>query len=136
MGKSRKRIKRYQRLDDHATSAKDPAEEISPLIGFMPCRNGSSIFCPEVMHDISDLVDLPIAYVPFRVQHFVLLALQRYLEAEAFRFVEQWLPKEAESNGWSCAEALELHKLFPFLKKNCRKLPLSAFPQKQKPPPN
>ncbi|KAJ5267841.1 hypothetical protein N7478_010649 [Penicillium angulare] len=90
----------------------------------------------EVMHDIYDLVDLPIAYVPFCVQNLVLLALQRYLEAEAFRFVQQWLPKEAEANEWSCAEALELHKLFPFLKRHFRKLPMSAFPQKQKPPPN
>ncbi|KAJ5100811.1 hypothetical protein N7456_006863 [Penicillium angulare] len=88
------------------------------------------------MHDIYDLVDSPIAYVPFRVQNLVLLALQRYLEAEAFRFVQHWLPKEAEANEWSCAEALELHKLFPFLKRHFRKLPLSAFPQKQKPPPN
>lgn len=73
------------------------------------------------------LFDIPDGQVPFRAQHLVLQMLQRHMEIEAFRFVRQWLPTEAHAAGWSCAEALELHKLFPFLAKHHKKIPLHAF---------
>ncbi|KAJ5904948.1 uncharacterized protein N7473_001864 [Penicillium subrubescens] len=59
-------------------------------------------------------------WVPFQAQHIILQSIQRHLEYHAFWYVERYFLPESVQNGWTCPEALELHKLFQFLNRHRR----------------
>ncbi|KAJ5938374.1 hypothetical protein N7466_001508 [Penicillium verhagenii] len=61
------------------------------------------------------LPSIPKSSIPFPAQHVILQALQRHLEGHIFQFVQKWLLAESHAIGWTCAEAVELHKIFGFL---------------------
>jgi hypothetical protein len=52
----------------------------------------------------------------------ILQTLQRHLELSAFQFVQKWLLPQSSAVGWTCPEALELHKFFTFLARNRSKI--------------
>jgi hypothetical protein len=52
----------------------------------------------------------------------ILQTLQRHLEHSAFQFVQKWLLPQSLAVGWTCPEALELHKFFKFLARNRSKI--------------
>lgn len=74
------------------------------------------------MESISSLRGFSAGYIPFRAQHQILQVIQRQLEIHAFRFIQEWHLAESLAAGWTCAEALELHKVFRFLKDHREKV--------------
>ena len=74
------------------------------------------------MESISSLPGFSAGYIPFRAQHQILQVIQRQLEIHAFRFIQEWHLAESLAAGWTCAEALELHKVFRFLKAHREKV--------------
>ncbi|KAJ5569074.1 hypothetical protein N7450_011560 [Penicillium hetheringtonii] len=60
--------------------------------------------------------------IPFRAQNLILQTLQRRLEFCAFRFVHRWLPLQSLAVGWTCPEALELHRVLKFVTKHRSKI--------------
>jgi hypothetical protein len=52
----------------------------------------------------------------------ILHTLQCHLEHSAFQFVQKWLQPQSLAVGWTCPEALELHKFFKFLARNRSKI--------------
>ncbi|KAJ5413781.1 hypothetical protein N7509_000408 [Penicillium cosmopolitanum] len=68
------------------------------------------------------MLGLHMTPIPFRAQHMILQTLQRHLEHSAFQFVQNWLLPQSLAVGWTCAEALELHKFFKFLARNRSKI--------------
>ncbi|KAJ5982653.1 hypothetical protein N7451_012753 [Penicillium sp. IBT 35674x] len=51
----------------------------------------------------------------FPAQHAILKTIQNHLEDHIFRFLLKWLSVESQAVGWTCVEAIELHKVFEFL---------------------
>ncbi|CAG8165941.1 unnamed protein product [Penicillium nalgiovense] len=68
-----------------------------------------------VMESIISLPGFSARYFPFCAQHQILQFIQRQLETHAFCFLQRWLPSESLAAGWTCPEALELHKFFRLL---------------------
>ncbi|KAJ6118313.1 hypothetical protein N7471_013780 [Penicillium samsonianum] len=92
------------------------------------------LLCEWVMESIISLPGFSARYFPFRAQHQILQVIQRQLETHAFCFLQHWLLSESLAAGWTCPEALELHKFFRFLevhqekvKDECFQLTLSAL---------
>ena len=79
------------------------------------------------MEIISSSPGFSVGYFPFRAQHQILQVIQRQLENHAFRFLHQWLLSEPLAAGWTCPEALELHKFFRFLKAHQNKVKDECF---------
>ncbi|KAF3001693.1 hypothetical protein E8E15_000825 [Penicillium rubens] len=79
------------------------------------------------MEIISSLPGFSVGYFPFRAQHQILQVIQRQLENHAFCFLQQWLLSESLAAGWTCPEALELHKFFRFLKFHQEKVKDECF---------
>ncbi|CZT13116.1 uncharacterized protein RAG0_16696 [Rhynchosporium agropyri] len=46
--------------------------------------------------------------LPYQVQHYILVMIQRMLEESCFEFAGRWLPDFLHAKGWDCAEAVEL----------------------------
>ncbi|CAG8145616.1 unnamed protein product [Penicillium nalgiovense] len=67
------------------------------------------------MESIISLPGFSARYFPFCAQHQILQFIQRQLETYAFCFLQRWLPSESLAAGWTCPEALELHKFFRLL---------------------
>ncbi|KAJ5409139.1 hypothetical protein N7509_003022 [Penicillium cosmopolitanum] len=61
------------------------------------------------------MLGLTLVPIPFRAQHMILQTLQRHLEHSAFQFVQKWLLPQSLAVGWTCPEALEMHKFFKLL---------------------
>jgi hypothetical protein len=76
----------------------------------------------EFIEILFPMLGLDMMPIPFRVQHMILQTLQRHLEHSAFQFVQKWLLPQSLAVGWTCPEALELHKFFKFLAKNRSKI--------------
>ncbi|CAG8891676.1 unnamed protein product, partial [Penicillium salamii] len=68
-----------------------------------------------VMESIISLPGFSARYFPFCAQHQILQFIQRQPETHAFCFLQCWLPSESLAAGWTCPEALELHKFFRLL---------------------
>ncbi|RDH26256.1 hypothetical protein BDQ94DRAFT_164631 [Aspergillus welwitschiae] len=71
--------------------------------------------------------------LPFPAQHRVLRVLQQRLERSAFESIQKWHPQLGQSNGWDCAEKVELHMAFRALDRKRRTQPTSGsseFPKK------
>jgi hypothetical protein len=76
----------------------------------------------EFIEILFPMLGLPLIPIPFRAQHVILQTLQRHLEHSAFQFVQKWLLPQSLAVGWTCPEALELHKFFKLLAKNRSKI--------------
>src|SRR3954451_24737517 len=74
------------------------------------------------MESISSLPGFSAGYIPFRAHHQILQVIQRQLEIRAFCFVREWHLAESLAAGWTCPEALELHKVFRFLRAHREKV--------------
>jgi len=72
----------------------------------------SGIDAPELT---GSLPSSPKSSIPFPAQHGILQAIQHHLEAHIFQFLQKWLLAESHAVGWTCVEAIELHKIFGFL---------------------
>lgn len=68
------------------------------------------------MESLSSLPGFSTGFIPFRAQHQILQVIQRQLEIRAFCFIQEWHLAESLAAGWTCPEALELHKVFRFFK--------------------
>ncbi|CAG8240936.1 unnamed protein product [Penicillium salamii] len=79
------------------------------------------------MEIISSSPEFSVDYFSFRAQHHILQVIQRQLENHAFRFLRQWLLSDSLAAGWTCPEALELHKFFRFLKAHQNKVKDECF---------
>ncbi|KAJ5752708.1 hypothetical protein N7520_009625 [Penicillium odoratum] len=64
---------------------------------------------------IEPLLRTSQASIPFPAQHAILKAIQYHLEDHIFQFLQKWLLAESQAVGWTCVEAVELHKVFEFL---------------------
>ena len=62
----------------------------------------------------------PLTSLPFPAQHRVLQVLQQRLERSAFESIQKWQPQLGQSNGWDCAEKVELHMAFRALERKSR----------------
>ncbi|CAG8409637.1 unnamed protein product [Penicillium salamii] len=77
------------------------------------------------MEIISSSPGFSVGYFPFRAQHQILQVIQRQLENHAF--LQRWLLSDSLAAGWTCPEALELHKFFRFLKAHQNKVKDECF---------
>jgi hypothetical protein len=68
------------------------------------------------------MLGLTLMPIRFRAQHIILQTLQHHLEHSAFQFVQKCRLPQSLAVGWTCPEALELHKFFKFLAKNRSKI--------------
>ncbi|OJZ79854.1 hypothetical protein ASPFODRAFT_54407 [Aspergillus luchuensis CBS 106.47] len=71
------------------------------------------------------LTQPPLTSLPFPAQHRVLQVLQQRLERSAFESIQKWHPQLGQSNGWDCAEKVELHMAFRALDRKRRTHPTS-----------
>lgn len=71
------------------------------------------------------MLGLDMTHITFQAQYLILQTLQRYLEQSAFRLVRKWLLPQFLDVGWTCPEALELHKFFKLVLNIGRKSRLS-----------
>ncbi|KAJ5742682.1 uncharacterized protein N7511_003572 [Penicillium nucicola] len=71
---------------------------------------------------IGSLPGFSAEYIPFRAQHQILQVMQQQLEVCAFCFIQKWLLAESLAVGWTCPQALELHKVFRFLQAHREKV--------------
>jgi len=46
--------------------------------------------------------------LPYEVQHYILVTIQRVLEEGCFVLAARWIPDVLHRNNWTCAEAVEL----------------------------
>ncbi|KAJ5568998.1 hypothetical protein N7450_011484 [Penicillium hetheringtonii] len=76
----------------------------------------------EFMESLYPMLGLSMIPIPFRAQYRILQTLQRRLEFCSFRFVHRWLPLQSLAVGWTCPEALELHRVFKFVTKHRSKI--------------
>tara|TARA_R110002060_G_scaffold22703_8_gene30855 strand:+ start:269 stop:1000 length:732 start_codon:yes stop_codon:yes gene_type:complete len=53
--------------------------------------------------------------LPYQVQHYILVMIQRMLEESCFEFATRWIPEVLHAKGWDCAEAVELSVWKAFL---------------------
>ncbi|KAK0123500.1 hypothetical protein ONS96_010484 [Cadophora gregata f. sp. sojae] len=53
--------------------------------------------------------------LPYQVQHYILVMIQRMLEESCFEFATRWIPEALHVKGWDCAEAVELSVWKAFL---------------------
>ncbi|KAG4443678.1 hypothetical protein IFR05_000864 [Cadophora sp. M221] len=53
--------------------------------------------------------------LPYQVQHYILVMIQRILEESCFEFAGRWIPDILHAKGWDCAEAVELSTWKAFL---------------------
>ncbi|KAH7412395.1 hypothetical protein BKA64DRAFT_658777 [Cadophora sp. MPI-SDFR-AT-0126] len=53
--------------------------------------------------------------LPYQVQHYILVMIQRMLEESCFEFATRWIPEVLYAKGWDCAEAVELSVWKAFL---------------------
>ncbi|GLA10351.1 hypothetical protein AnigIFM60653_003251 [Aspergillus niger] len=58
--------------------------------------------------------------LPFPAQHRILRVLQQRLERSAFKSIQKWHPQLGQTNGWDCAENVELHMAFRALDRKRR----------------
>ncbi|KAJ5533381.1 hypothetical protein N7494_009933 [Penicillium frequentans] len=65
--------------------------------------------------------------IPFPAQHAILQAIQSHLEDHIFRFLRKWLLFESQAVGWTCVEAIELHKVFGFLADHKERIESQAY---------
>ncbi|KAJ5900340.1 uncharacterized protein N7473_004410 [Penicillium subrubescens] len=72
----------------------------------------------EVLYALYSFFEMPEDRVPFEAQHMILQSIQRHLEYHAFWYLKRYFLPESVRSGWTCPEALELHKLFPFLNRH------------------
>ncbi|KAJ6119106.1 hypothetical protein N7471_013057 [Penicillium samsonianum] len=82
-----------------------------------------------ILQGLNSLLGVPMTNIPFRAQNLILQAIQRYLEFDAFQFVQKWLLEESLVVGWTCPEELELHRLFKFLVEHRDKIRCSSCRQ-------
>ncbi|KFY17971.1 hypothetical protein V492_00221 [Pseudogymnoascus sp. VKM F-4246] len=75
----------------------------------------------------SKVPSLHPAFIPYNVQHLILVTTQHLLEECCFDFAVKWAPTIVESKGWDCAEAVELTLWTKTLAKLCDKLPADAI---------
>jgi hypothetical protein len=64
---------------------------------------------------------MPEGRVPIPAQHMIIQSIQGHLEYHAFWYLQRYFPPESLQNGWTCPEALGLHKLFQFLNRHRRR---------------
>ncbi|GAA93337.1 hypothetical protein AKAW_11449 [Aspergillus luchuensis IFO 4308] len=65
--------------------------------------------------------------LPFPAQHRILRVLQQRLERSAFESIQKWHPQLGQTNGWDCAENVELHMAFRALDRKRRTHSASAL---------
>ncbi|KAL2071921.1 hypothetical protein VTL71DRAFT_13156 [Oculimacula yallundae] len=53
--------------------------------------------------------------LPYQVQHYILVMIERMLEESCFEFAGRWVPDILHAKGWDCAEAVELSTWKAFL---------------------
>jgi hypothetical protein len=46
--------------------------------------------------------------LPYEVQHYILVMMQRILEEACYDFASRWMPNILNQNNWTCSEAVEL----------------------------
>lgn len=68
------------------------------------------------------------SFVPYQTQHLLLTKAQQLLEECCFDFAKRWLPGVVETNGWTCAAAVELTSWTSLLgSKHYAELPPGSF---------
>ncbi|KAJ5900231.1 uncharacterized protein N7473_004301 [Penicillium subrubescens] len=122
-GKCAKRMSRPgQDMTVHQTSplarVRSRPETTRMLRGFVRSLQEKPV--SEGLYALYSLLGIPEGRVPFPAQHRILHSIQRHLEYHAFWYVERYFLSESVQNGWTCPEALELHKLFQFLNRHRR----------------
>ncbi|KAH6713463.1 hypothetical protein BKA61DRAFT_675708 [Leptodontidium sp. MPI-SDFR-AT-0119] len=100
-------VSRWAPRNVNRTDVAQPAEKVWTRTVQQPLQTPSRPQTPT-----PKAVDLGL---PYQVQHYILVMIQRMLEESCFEFAGRWIPDILHAKGWDCAEAVELSTWKAFL---------------------